>query len=361
MTKTLYFLFISILLLTRIPASFAANDVTQENAQNRAARINNRGSDDSMEAATTSGMNAVMNLAALNIGGAVHWGYKGYGQYTNSEKLDDLEIRTLKLQGKMTTVGQGLVKGGGGGGTRQLTGRGPSGVTGNTSFSRLDSGFLYKGQAAEVASEFERQSGMKRDEFLAHLSDATDSDISWEDPDLMQQLEARYQRFKSRVPNEKFRKGLETAETLVPPTARQELLGKFSKFYFDAWKDSPTSTPNVAQASSIDLSTPKSESTNSARPTASAAAPVSSAINSANPSTDGMNRTLASADEPSYKVERKMARMFIGLGSQNSQDTLNEYLANADLAEETIFLKVSKRYRLLTPSLSGDLASLEAE
>ncbi len=164
------------------PASATAEEFTQAGAQNTAANLNNRGSDDSLEASSNSAMVAIMNLAALNIPGAFSNGYRAYGQYINSEKLDELESKNLRRKNSMASLGAGMT-----GGANSSTGSGGKnggGITGTT-FSRLDPAFMYKGEANDIASEFEKRSGMKREEFLRHLGSATDSDITFQDPNLL--------------------------------------------------------------------------------------------------------------------------------------------------------------------------------
>lgn len=337
-----------------------AEDFNQASTQNKAAKVNNRGSDDSMEAATDSAMIAIMNAAALNIPGAFSWGYKGYGQYINSEKLDDLEARTLKLRGKMNSVGTSIVKSGGGGGGNGDDRKG-SDVSGNTSFSRLDPGFLRKGRSAEISEEFEKQTGMPREEFLGHLSSATDSDLSYDDPNLMQKIEGRYQQFKSRIPNEKFRKGLETAETLVPAPMRNEALGKLAKMYSDAWSDDGKS-PAIASEPATPAPAVVAAQPQMVRPGADPNSPGSfnapaSAVSDS--SAQDMARKIASTD-PNYRVERNVAGMFIGIGGKNAQEALNEFLETPS-DNDTIFLKVTKRYRVLTPGLLGQASVIESK
>lgn len=307
------------LLLCFPPSPAHAYD--QAEAQKTAAKTNNTGSDDSMEAATTSAMTAMMNLAALNIPGAFSNGYKAYGQYINSEKLDDLEAKTLSRKNIMGSVA---------GGTRGA----PSSVTPKaTTFSRLDPSFLHKGKAAEVADEFERQSGMKREEFLRQLGAATDSDISYEDPALLQKLEARYNLFTNSVPNKDFRNGLEKASSLFPSSARSEALGRLSAMYFDAWKGGgvTAAAPQLADANLAPLPS-LTPTTNTATPEpAETRAPASASVAVAtNTDADGI---------------------FIGIGG-NSQDALKDFLGADDGSEnDSLFKKISKRYRALTPTL----------
>ncbi len=301
-------------LMAAFPLRVAAN-LNQADAQKTAAIINNQGSNDSLQEATTSAMVAIMNLAALNIPGAFSNGYKAYGQYINSEKLDDLEARTLQRKNKLTSVGSPGAS---------SAGNNPSAISKTTSFSQLNPSFLYEGNAAEIAAEFERQSGMKREDFLKHLGNALDSDLSFSDPDLLKKLEGHFNSFASAIPNKDFRQGLDKATGLVPGIARNEALTKLANFYADAW-GAWDSAPAILTAEN------------------SVAAPIISEISPAAaraPAAQGTPNPVATTKSP-------LSSSFLGVG-ENSQETLQELLNNS---EETLFQKVSRRYRTLAPLL----------
>jgi len=61
------------------------------------------------------------------------------------------------------------------------------------------------------------------------------------------------------------------------------------------------------------------------------------------------NRQLASAPATREGV-------YIGIGGANSEEMVNEFLSTPTAAEnDSLFVKVSKRYRQLTPALLGRL------
>ena len=266
-------------------------------------------------------MVAIMNLSALNIPGAFSNGYKAYGQYLNSEKLDDMEAHAKQNKGGLASMGAG--------GTASSS----SEAARPTTFSRLDPSYLREGEASEVAAEFESRSGMSRDEFLRQLGSATDSDLTYEDPDLMPKLEARFNAFTQSIPNKGFRKGLETAKNMVPASLRAEALNKLASLYNETWKDAPPAASGE---------TPMVAATNP--PVAAASAPAEEA--------PPAERVPAS--ETSAALADKNGGMLLGI-SQDS-NALRDLLGSADGNEEgalTIFEKVSRRYRLLSPALIG--------
>jgi hypothetical protein len=332
------------LFLFLISPSSRSEEFTQAGAQNTAAKLNNRGSDDSMEAATNSAMVAVMNLAALNIPGAFSNGYRAYGQYINSEKLDDLELKTTRRKGSMSSVGYGMVGGGSNSGTGG-NGKNGGGISGTT-FSRLDPAFLYRGETSEVAAEFEKRSGMKREDFLRHLGSATDSDITFQDPNLQQKLEGRFEMFKAGIQNKDFKDGLEKAASMFSPSMRSEAIAKLQSYYNEQWGGG--SPEILAEAPAENLQAAPTTSAN-ASPLVNAEAP-----NSTKNDEEKIARAPASAS-----IQGGKNSMFIGINSGNPQDTINELLNSPQALEtDSIFLKVSKKYRSLTPRMMGSAPTL---
>lgn len=333
-----------------VPVRAAADAVTQAGSQQNAANVNHQGSDDDMDEATRNAMKAFMNLAALNIPGAISKGYEAYGNYINSEKLDDLEARTKKLKNTMTSItASGALNGGSLANAGAIADRKASGVTGTansrtlTTLSRLDPSFLYKGETAAVAEEFEKRSGMKRDEFFRHLSAATDAQYTFDDPSLQSKLEQRFQAFKERIPNQEFRAGLERAESMVPNAIRTKMLGEAMAFYKNAWGSSG-STVATAPPAPILPEAGAMAASNTAAPTPSTAAS----------SSDVKSAQRAPASAPSVEKEgfypQKMG-FYIGL--KDDPNALNAYFQNANLPsdDDSIFKVVSLKYRKLTPGL----------
>ncbi|MGE3263021.1 MAG: hypothetical protein AB7K68_14665 [Bacteriovoracia bacterium] len=319
------------------PLAFA---ISQADAQHTASTTNRRGSDDDQDEAYRNAMKAFMNLAALNIPGAISKGYEAYGNYINSEKLDDLEAKTKRLKGLMTSADTAGLLSGVTGAKGLAANDKDSGVSGKknvTTLSRLDPSFMYKGETAAVAEEFEKRSGMKREEFFKHLAAATDAQYTYDDPELYSKLEQRFQAFKASIPNKDFRDGLERAENLVPVAIRQKMLGEAMAFYKDSWKNTGS---QVAAA-------PTAPSTEPAAPNVVASAPNPPAVAEA-PKTERAPASTAPEKQGSYPD-----KMGFYIGLKDNPDALKDFMQADNLMadNETIFKTVSARYRKLTPGL----------
>lgn len=322
--------------------SHQAFAISQADAQHTASTTNRRGSDDDQDEAYRNAMKAFMNLAALNIPGAISKGYEAYGNYINSEKLDDLEAKTKRLKGLMTSADTAGLLSGVTGAKGLAANDKDSGVSGKktvTTLSRLDPSFMYKGETAAVAEEFEKRSGMKREEFFKHLAAATDAQYTYDDPELYSKLEQRFQAFKASIPNKDFRDGLERAENLVPVAIRQKMLGEAMAFYKDSWKNTGSQMAAAPAAPSTEPSAPN------------AAVPVTAPSLSMAAEAPKAERAPASAaPEKQGSYPDKMG-FYIGL--KDNPDALKDFMQASNLMadNETIFKAVSARYRKLTPGL----------
>lgn len=360
-------------LLVGAPSAYALEStVDQQNAQHLNAYTNAKGSDDSIDEATRNAMKAFMNLAALNIPGAISKGYQAYGNYLNSEKMDDLEARSKVNRNIMSSVGTGMGPGGKASGIlgdKEVT----SDVTGARKvYSQMDTGFLYKGETGEVAAEFEKKSGMKREDFFKHMAAGLDSRPTWDDPQLMQKLEGHFNNFKNAVPNKEFRDGLETAQNTIPNFARNKIMGEIAEFYAEAQKgwnkfrggpetmvaDSGAGAPADAGREIAALGSPVPVSAEAA----SAVSAPGGAAGSGDPQVSAAVLAAANA-----KGVRKVARpddgMFIGIRG-DSKDALKDILSGPPVVsgeQESLFKTISKRYRILTPALLGKASVLDSK
>ncbi|MCO5142530.1 MAG: hypothetical protein M9962_05515 [Oligoflexia bacterium] len=318
----LYTIFAFFCCIQTVLATGNSSTIDQSTAQINNANLNFGASDDSMEAATNSAMKAVMNVAALNIPGAIYNGYKGYSEYTNSERLDELELKNKYLRNKMRSNGSN--------GASLLASK-------PTTFSRLNKDFLYKGEMNDTASEFEKKSGMSREDFFNHLSSATDSDISWEDPDLQQKLEARFEAFTAAIPNKEFSDGLKKAANLVPNAQRVQILGELFAKYESAWGGDGGAAYADAGSSNI------------APPVATSEQPQQQVANNPIAPEPNVNREIANT--PTAYQENDMG-LYIGIEG-NPKDLADLLGANSSKENLSIFQIVNKKYRDLTPRLTG--------
>ncbi|RZA05510.1 MAG: hypothetical protein EOP11_12665 [Proteobacteria bacterium] len=333
----------------------AAQELTQQNSQHQNASTNAHGSDDSIDEATNNAMKAFMNLAALNIPGAISKGYQAYGNYLNSEKMDDLEARSKVNRGSMSSIVNGLANAGKGAGAGLGNGN-SSGVSGKV-YGQMDTGFLYKGATAETAAEFEQKTGMKREDFFKHMAAGLDSHPTWDDPQLMQKLEGRFNEFKNAVPNKEFREGLSAAQNSIPDFARNKIMGEIAGFYAQAnegWKklggNETAVASNVSPAAAADASRTPAAAGGAANPSA-----ASTLMAMAAPTLEKIAATVASG-KPTAATGRDTDGLFIGLKNGDSAGAIKDFLSSpVNLANEqdSLFKTVSKRYRLLTPSLLG--------
>lgn len=310
-----------------------AEEINQASAQKTAENLNDRGSDDSLEAATTNGMTAIMNLAALNIGGAIHYGYKAYGEYNNSKELDKLKAQTNDLKNSMASNGT------------QSAANNSSISAPRKTFSRLNSDFLYKGEAAAVAAEWEKRTGMRRDEFLNQVASASEAGLSLDDPNLMQKLEQRYFAFKAKINNQDFISALNKLEQMYPASERlglfangiqkiREYKASLAQANSNAKTDSPIKIAALEESKdkNLNANTPKEVTEEKSEP----------------------SRAPSSIANIAFKDK---LGSFIGVesGKDAAFDELFKGAAAQDTENETIFQRISKKYRQIvaSPNYSG--------
>lgn len=140
--------FLIIASLVGAPA-FAAEPANQQDLFKQSYQQDSASSDESLRASAVCGMQALMDLASTKLAAAAKNGYCAYGKFRNSENLDRIKDETALRANLLSSVGSGPVL--------------PTERT-NTSFRRLDPSFLRQGEASTIAAEFERQTGMKRED-----------------------------------------------------------------------------------------------------------------------------------------------------------------------------------------------------
>jgi hypothetical protein len=170
----------------------------QTSAQQDAQKTHDGGSSDSLNSSYGNALSALGNFYELNIPGAVSNGVKAYGQYRNSQTMDDLRDRNQHLAGTMATVGNG--------------GEAASTVTGSAAYvspyARLDTKFLHEGATGEVAGRIEKLSGMSRDQMFKMAVDVHTNSKSPTDPNFIPWAMSTYNGLIAKIPNENFRAGL---------------------------------------------------------------------------------------------------------------------------------------------------------
>lgn len=308
----------------------ASTSVNQQTAQEQAEAINRRGSDQSLESSTTYGMQALMDLSSLNIPGAINNGTQAYGKYRNSEDMDELGDQQRALRNSMGSGGSSV-------GSKSET---------ETTYRRLNSQFLYEGKAGEVAAEFEKRSGMKREAFLQELSTISENKIDPDDPRLVDKVVSRFEAFTAKIPNAQFRANIEKGISMIPASARTGLIAqgiqKFSSYLADSG-----SGANSMKSASMGSIEDKGLS-------------AKTASKKDEPSQDKAKPAVAAAAAPQKgKSLNDLKPLLIGLNDDNMGDPkeLNKIVQDAiDTQkkddEDSIFVQVSKRYRMVTPQLA---------
>jgi hypothetical protein len=299
--------------------------VNQNEAYLQADQQNRSASDTSLKHSTVYAMNALMDLGNLNIKSAVNNGMTAYGKYRNSETLDKLGDINYNQAGALSSTGSSA----------------PARKT-DTTFRRLDPSFLRQGEYAQVAAAFEQKSGMRRDQFLGQLAEASENKIHRSDPNLVGKVIGRFESFISKVPNKDFRNNLQKGVNMVPEGMRSGLISKaVSKFAngmaalgLGEGAAAPSSAPAAAA---------KPEATASAgeAPAAPAAASASEA--------DG---SLAAAADPAGLGRVPAAESASGAEAANPLGNIVQAALDTQEQDPTLFQIITRRYRTLTPELT---------
>lgn len=338
-------------------------EMTQQDAMGYGSNNYWNGSGDSKDEGVRNGMRAMGRLAALDIGGAIHYGYKGYGNYINSQKMDDLDSRAWKKKDVMNSISNGFVSGSKSGGSG-ISGDTPSDIgpereaaklaAGANGKSRngdsevtskkwkdLDKGFLYRGETADAAAEFEKKTGMSREEFFNQVADAADANLSFDDPNLMNNLEQRFQVFKASVKNQDFKDKLDKVHSMFSFMKKTEMLQEAAAFYYQQRGPADPAPTDVANSG---------VNGNTSGITAAGNGDAGSVGERAPASDSGpLVAPQSSTDAKDVKLTKEQMGMYLGLEGQHG-DELKDIMINS---EDTIFKVVSKRYRKLTPGLIG--------
>jgi hypothetical protein len=310
------------------------------------------GSGDSKTEGVNNAMRALNCLAALDIGGAFSYGYKGYGQYINSQRLDDLDSSAWKVKAALVSAGDssmvsgsGIGSGASGGDSSSITGQTGNNPAATASpaashmLSDMDHGFLYRGETGDIASDFEKKSGMSRETFFNELAATEASGLSWDDPNIMSKVEARYQSFISKIPNQDYKANIEKMHDMVSVAKKLDVFAKAADFYKDnRWGnggDKLAKDAADAKASQAANSAGAGERNLASDPVALAA--IASGDSS-----------LQKTDDKAPNLSKDQMGMFLDVEGSKA-DELKDFIG----PEETIFRVVSKRYRKLTPMMIG--------
>lgn len=349
--------------------NYSNREINQTDSQGYSANNYYNGSHDSEDEGYRNGARALGRLAALDIGGAIHYGYKGYGNYINSENMDDLDSISHNRRGKMGSAGMGAVSGasGGGAGTNNgdyVNGLGPEregaklpdGFSGKKSdnssstvtrrrWSDRDKSFLYRGETGEVMTQLEKATGISRETYANHVASIVDARLSFDDPELLNKLEQRFNAFRNEKMNPDFKSKLDKVHSMFSYAKKTEMLQEAAAFFAKN-----RAKPNGEGGNQM-LAGPAPAPAGDvpASGNGSAAASGDRAPASAGEAQATVALTAQSADPKQASLTKEQMGMYLGLESSHGEE-LKDILGNT---EDTIFKLVSKRYRKLTPGLLG--------
>lgn len=338
---------------------YGSTEINQKDAGGYASNNYYNGSGDSKDEGVRNGMRALNRLASLDIGGAIHYGYKGYGNYINSQRMDDLDTNSWRAKNSLNSVENNMITGGAGGGgydyvnpigpekeaakvpkgaSAGASSNGESNVT-SRKLGDMDRSFLYRGETGEVAAEFEKRSGMSRETLFNELAAAEASGLSWDDPNVMDKMESRYQSFIAKIPNKEYRDNIEKMHSLFNLAKKTQVLQEAAAFYNKMrWGDGDAQVASAAGA--ISLPPGAAIEAAAASDPAPERAPASTAEAAAAP--------VKTDDGKLPKLPREQMGMYLGLDGAHGDD-LKDIIGQ----EDTLFRVVSKRYRKLTPMMIG--------
>jgi hypothetical protein len=325
-------------LLATFVAVPARAEMNQVEALAAAAAVNKQGSDESLQNSTTSAMRAMLELNNQNRPGAVKNGYKAFGEYRTSEDLDVVRMKNRIRQIDLFTNNISI--------NTPVPAWAANREVYATTFARLDPKFLRQGDAAKVAEEFERKSGMRRETFLKKLAQVSESTISADDPNLADKVMGKFATFVEDIPNAQFRENVKKQIEATSPSSQAKLIRDGANHIWDVLASyGMGGSPKVAAILPPGVS-------EAGRAPASAVTVASGAFPGDVPRTAGRTEDPVNASKGSFHSE--MAPRDADLKSLNlATEPLGSAMQAAldEQGELTIFKQVSKRYRAVTPLL----------
>lgn len=194
--------------------TWSAESINQNEAQRNAADLLRIAADKSLESSASNSMQALVLLSKKDISHAVSQAYKAYGDFKNSENLDRMQKLGILSSLKMQTVE-----------TFNISDEDLKILKSKTSFRRLNPNFLSSGESAKISAEFERQTGIKKQDFLELLSTVSEAQLFVSDPKLAEKAIAAFDSFVSKIPNKEFQAKIIKAKSFLPDDDRRKLLG----------------------------------------------------------------------------------------------------------------------------------------
>ena len=307
---------------------------SQADAYREAGAVHLNGADESLRDSTGKAMRALVALGDRDLVGAVSQAYKAYGAFRGAENLDVARKREILARASMASAG-----------TSNLSEEEVHFLQSSTSYRRLDPTFLEKGEYAKVAEEFEKKTGMNRADFLSMLTNFSEKKILTGDPKLFEKVEREFDSALDTIPNAAFREEARGASSQVSKSQQQGLLAKAvsalsqaaSSMLAGNSKVPPVTMPPVKDRAPAGK--PSGESKE-----AKAEPPVAANEEKADEWTDA---TLSLMKDPIVNAADDK-------GGSKFDGAISAAIEGSE-QEETIFHRVTKRYRLLTPRLKPSL------
>lgn len=322
-------------------ASSVPETLTQAEAQALAAKANAAGADQSLQTSTTRAMQALIQFSDSDITGAVKSAVRAYGSFKTGEDFDRMRKRNI-----LTKAGLGSS------GTLTVTEEDGAFLASRTSYRRLNPEFLGQGEAAKIAEEFEKKTGIKRKDFLEQLANASEAKLYVNDPKLFEKVQADFNAFVDKIPNAEFKAKVKGAVDLIPDLTKNQLLATAVQKAVQLAAKTMPSQSDLALVEKTQIAvgapTPAPE-----RAVASASAPVSasSVVAAAEPAASSEAKEEDEFAPRTDLSSDQMARTF-------GRETGDPFLAGVVRAamgeakdDDTIFRIVSRKYRALTPRL----------
>ena len=172
------------------------------------------GANRSLEDSTGKAMLAVLALGDGKLMQAVSNGYKSYVAFKGAENMDRARKQEILTRAALASVGSSNLR------EDEI-----KFLVSHTSYSRLDGKFLEQGDAAGIAKEFEKKTGISRGAFLKKLAALSDNKIYVSDPDLLKKIDQEYRSFLEMIPNREFKEKLASETALIPEVQRNHILG----------------------------------------------------------------------------------------------------------------------------------------
>lgn len=206
---------LSVLLVAFVFLSAIAHAETQAEMFKKAQELHTAKSNESFDKSVLLAMRALLDLESAKLPSAVANAFQAYGQYRNSDKLDNLAIDDQVEQLKISSLG-----------IKNIDAKASANVEGfKAGLSKIvdpskerkgDTKFLYSPEATAISQEFEKKTGLKREDFYGVFHAFSQSDISPSDPEIVNKATARFNTFIEKIPNKKFKENVKKISKKIP-------------------------------------------------------------------------------------------------------------------------------------------------